>query len=967
VAEALPPAFDASDSASKERRRRRPRWRKWVILALVLLALRFSLSLGAAAFLAARLSHAFGTEVEIGRVSLQPLDAIFTLRDVTVHAPAGQGSPPIVADRVRIDVQWLPLIHRTLRVRELGLESARVDLDRLPDGGFTLSNLEPPNASAELAEGWSFALDRVALRSSRLRVRDLGPGGGVFEATLDDAAVSGIQRQATVFGKSKNIRVDALVAGGQLRVRGHYELRDDGVLLDATLRLKDLPLEQAGSYVARFGWTGLAGRVSGNLHWQREPRRRDLLSGRIVVRRGNVQVAGLSEPALAARRTVVDVTAIDLLNRRISIGSLSLHGATIALRADAGAPIPLIATGPARQHAARPAASSWNWMIERFDADDARLRFLAADEPYDLRARASGENLGPGAYWSPLRVEVTRRDTAAAFDGTVRLSDGVTIEGRLLAAGVDFPRLARGTALPWADLVQSGEAKADLTIQLDTASDDATPLYARGAITLTDLFLTAPEPCTFAFGSTAIDLTLEGFTLREPPRADGRSGHPTRIRFSSANVSGPSLLLTRTADGWILPPFVSAVEAPAGEPAEIVVTDVKGDAGSLVVVDQVPTPSITWQVNAISGKAQQLSLPAFSFEGLESQGSDRTFGQLELAGSRRDGTSTFEASGEGVPLAATSPYLRVAGLPYGFEAGRGSFIARGTIEPTTWRADASLKLQSPVLGGSAASLEQAIGMTIPTALMRLQDPGGDVNLQMVLTPPPANGTDAYNGQIAAGVRDTIRTIVEASRRAAPDFPAVSVLFAPGQAEPTESSMRELRPIADLLRSSAGLVVELSADTSYADRRWLAEQALRLELENSGGFRKVLRVLGVPDGRARVRAALAERAEGEPGLLDSDDEALLAKLLAESPPVDEAQLGKLRAARVAGIAKHLTDEYGVGGKRVIARDVMAGDGARLAAVRVQLRIVPDADPPRSHPPPAVSAPRPTGPAAIPRLD
>jgi hypothetical protein len=197
---------------------------------------------------------------------------------------------------------------------------------------------------------------------------------------------------------------------------------------------------------------------------------------------------------------------------------------------------------------------------------------------------------------------------------------------------------------------------------------------------------------------------------------------------------------------------------------------------------------------------------------------------------------------------------------------------------------------------------------------------------------------------------------------------VSVLFEPGQADPTTPAMEELTPIAGLLRTSPGLVVELSADTSYADRRWLAEQALRVKLENSGGLRKVLRVFGVSDGRARIRAALAERALGEPGLLDSNDEALLAKLLAESPPVDELQLGRLRAARIASIAKHLADGYGVSGKRVIARSVMASDGARLAAVRMQLRVVPEADTPRSNPPPAVVAPPPPiGPSSIPRLD
>src|SRR5512139_4941 len=106
---------EAGRTPAPRMRQRRSLWRKWIILLLALLAIRLALPVVAAPLLAARLSRGLGTRVEIGDLSFQPIDAIVTLRRVTVHAPAGgpaDATPPIVARRVRVDVQWLPLLHQ---------------------------------------------------------------------------------------------------------------------------------------------------------------------------------------------------------------------------------------------------------------------------------------------------------------------------------------------------------------------------------------------------------------------------------------------------------------------------------------------------------------------------------------------------------------------------------------------------------------------------------------------------------------------------------------------------------------------------------------------------------------------------------------------------------------------------------------------------------------------------------------
>jgi hypothetical protein len=967
AAEAEVSVVDGSAPAAPVRERRRRRWRKWVVLALIILVIRLSVSAVVAPLLAARLSRALGTRVDIGDVSVQPIDAILTLRNVTVHPPAGstvvETTPPIVARRVRVDVQWLPLLHQQLQIRELVLESARVDLYRLADGSFGLARLERANPATQLPGGWSMGLNRIVARNSQLRVRDLAADGpGMLEATLRTASVSGIRQRATAFGRAPNLHVDALVGGGQLRVRGRYQLRDDGLVLDTQMRVKDLPLAQAKPYVADRGWTDLSGTVSGRLRWQREPRRRDLLSGRVVLRRGRIQVGGLAEPALAIRRGIADIGAIDLLSRRVAVQSLTLRGATLAVQPDGDALIPLLATTgvppppmarhePSRASSDRP--TRWHWTIERFETADGRVRILSPDGHLDLRAQASGENLGPGAYWSPVRIHARRREAVAEFDGTVRLGDGAIIEGRLTAGGVDVPSLARAAALPWADLVQAGRATVDLTVQLDTVRADT---FTRGGISLTDVWVAGPDPGMFAFGSPAIDLTLDRYESPAAPRRDGRPGRPALLTFSAAQINAPYLLVTRTADGWTLPPFtlppeetaaidtaaVPLLPEPTSEVVEITLRALRISEGSVIVVDLVPTSPLTWDITHVAGSVDRLSLPAFSFDGMRVRGSEYHFGSLQLGGSRSGGSTTFEAAGDDVPLAAVAPYLRLAGLPYSFASGTAAFTARGLITDTHWSAEAALTLQDASLIGAEA-LQLSIGMPVSSALAVLRDESGATSLQLALASARAGGQGTLADQVAAGILSTIHGVTEAAAIAAREqrsLPAVDVQFSPGQVQLTPSAMQDIAPLGELVGSRPGLMLELSAATSQKDRRWLAEQALLPSLEDSGGFMGVLRALGMQDSHARIRTALAARTRGAPGFLDAADDAALTRLLAEAPPVAGHRLDALREVRLTRVLNHLREHYGITGAGVVVRRA-ALDREDLAVVRVQVGIRPEA--------------------------
>src|SRR5262245_76210 len=126
------------------------RWQRWAIaLGVVVVVLRVALPYALRPVLESPAPHAINARVDIGVVHLALYRAGIALDDVTVR-PAGwtpetdNGDPPLIAwNRFAVAVHWLPLLRKTIRLRELILESPRVAVDRLQDGGLNILALVP--------------------------------------------------------------------------------------------------------------------------------------------------------------------------------------------------------------------------------------------------------------------------------------------------------------------------------------------------------------------------------------------------------------------------------------------------------------------------------------------------------------------------------------------------------------------------------------------------------------------------------------------------------------------------------------------------------------------------------------------------------------------------------------------------------------------------------------------------------
>jgi hypothetical protein len=931
----------------------------WIALGLALLALRLAFPIVLAPILASRLSRVLGTRVDVRDVSFAPIDAVVTLRGVTVHAPEAAGAPAIVADRVRLDVQWLPLLHRAVLVRELVLESARIELDRLTGGGASLKTFLGADPASEFPPNWTFALDRVVLRDATLHLRgvaDDDPAG--LEVKVRDAQVSTLPRRATAFGRAPNLRVDAAVKGGRIRVDGSSDLRADGVVLDAHIRAKDVPLAPLRSYLSDLGWSGVNGLVSARVHYKRDPGRRDLLTGRVVGRRVAVRSPALAEPALSIRRAVVEVEGIDLLARRVAIGSLTLHGATLAARPDLAVPIPLLdgarvasTAAPAPRRRALPKqpggkATPWRWTVARLAAS-GRVRFVGDDGAAGVVASLSAENLGPAAYWSPLRAWFRYGEGGAAFDGTVRMAHGLLIDGHLTAGAIDVPTFVRAAGVPWGDLVQAGRGAADLSVELAPGATDGSAVDAHGKISVADLWVAGPDPAAFALGAGAIQLELAGILARGD---DGRRPGFVELKIPDVTVSAPQVQLSRTPEGWVFPPFsddanptVTATVAAAEEPApsspdvQLAIAQVRTNGGRVTIVDSAAEPPVTLDLAVSEGWGRDLRLPSVTLGDFAIGGSDRQLGTLWLWGTRGVDGRALELSGESVPLAAAAPLFVRAGLPYRLEGGTASFVSRIAGAAGRWTTDTTLWMREPTVAGDTAALQQALGMPLETALAALRDQNGDVTLHLALAAPGPSNTRAFPDAVARAVRDAV---ARGDEGLVPDKP-LRIAFAPGRAELTVGGAQQITAIAKILDARPNLVVELVAPTSTDDRRWLAVRALADDLEPEGGFKGVLRVFGIRDQRERIRRALEARAEGRPGRLDTDDEVALQDMLAQRPPVDAGRLAALAAARVTRVSTELANRHGIVAARVVVAVAGADDGTAPPGVRGRIEVDPRA--------------------------
>ncbi len=209
-------------------------------------------------------------------------------------------------------VRWLPLFRKIIQLREVVLESPRVAVDRLQDGGFNLMGLVPASSTepatppapakdaahpAPAKPGWGFGVDRVVLSDGGVRFRDLTMASvEPVELSLGSFEVKDIALRPGVYGEPAHVYLRAGVDQGRFVLDAKLMPHDDGGFgVTSHLKARRLPLRRTRVYVPKVGWSDLEGEFGGVLDYTLET------GGRNDVR-GQVTIDGLTVKGSVPRR-----------------------------------------------------------------------------------------------------------------------------------------------------------------------------------------------------------------------------------------------------------------------------------------------------------------------------------------------------------------------------------------------------------------------------------------------------------------------------------------------------------------------------------------------------------------------------------------------------------------------------------------------------------------------------------------
>jgi len=983
------------------------RRRRWLVALGILLVLRAALPAVLRAVLASRAAKLLNARVAIGDVDLGLLRGVVVLEDVAVRAPLPPGAapppavdaePPLVAwKRFAVNVAWLSLLRKTVRLESVELDEPRIALDRLASGDLNLAALAPKGKAAagptegETAEtqparaqpatkpgaGWGFGIDSLVLRAGHARFRDFAvEGAEPVEIALPTLAVRDVALRPGLYGGPAHAHLDVRVDRGRLRVNTRLRLREDGLAVASRLRARRLPLRRTRVYVPKVGWRQLAGELGASVVHRFATGGRHLLRGTVTLDDVEIRVPEVEMPALAWKHCAVAVDPIDLVAERAAVASVELRGASLVVRPRGGPLLPMIGgeaetpPHPAPEPSApapaapAPAAKPWRWSVGSLRVADTRLYLLGAEPATEVGVDVEASELtSDGDEPAPVRLALGLLDGSLRVEGGLRIArPGFT--GTLTLDRLSLPELAGlAGALP-PGIVQKGVLGAELALAAGSSAPTPGDVRVQGKVTLADPWVAAADPNDFAAGWSVLEVGIDELLVPGVLGADGAKtpGAPISVRLGAVSLAKPYAQLTRTAEGLVLPPLSSAragdetPAAPAPGPAaggqppapavDVAVESLRLTEGRILVTDRTVTPFFWGDLTSLDADVQKLRWPALAMERVRVEATAASRGKLLLTGGFSPAGGEIQLDGRDIALRPFNPYA-TAYSPYSIASGALTVATRARFQGGGYDSTTALKLLQFDLGGKEGDTLFAgqFGIPLSVALALLKDLEGKIALDVPVA-ADAEGMkvgitsvirQALRGALIGALVSPLKLVGAAFATSGGDALApVPITFRAGRAELTAEGEKQAEALAGVVASRPGIGLTLDAPPSAEDVRWLREQALREELGTPQGVLGVVRTLPQRGARERIRTALEARARDEKGDLAADDAETLERWLAERPPPTPERLRALAGERMARLQALLRERYGIGPERVDRRDPAAEVAEGPPAVRFEMR-------------------------------
>jgi uncharacterized protein involved in outer membrane biogenesis len=185
---------------------------------LVLAAIALSLFLDVNAYkprLEAAVSDMMGMDVKVGgplAIDFFP-NVLVTLKDVHVR---NRGTEVVTARSARVGVEFLPLLHKEVRIRHIALENPSISIEKGSDGKFNFEKLEQARGPLPVLN-----LGQVSFSDGRFRYLDKQSGEGIEAAdcSLDASRLQLLDRKGP--GIMKYLSLTAEIVCAEVRTKSH--------------------------------------------------------------------------------------------------------------------------------------------------------------------------------------------------------------------------------------------------------------------------------------------------------------------------------------------------------------------------------------------------------------------------------------------------------------------------------------------------------------------------------------------------------------------------------------------------------------------------------------------------------------------------------------------------------------------------------------------------------------------------
>jgi uncharacterized protein involved in outer membrane biogenesis len=695
------------------------------IVVVLVVALRVALPYIIRSQLESRTQAAVTGRLQVGDVDLWLLRGALALKDVTFRAD-GAPDPPLAAfHRLYVNVGWLALLRRTLRVEEFSLEGFGIHAERLASGALVLPGARPlpegatpapPTAPASPGKPWNVAVDHAELKDGRFALRDqVAKPPETAELVLDALALSGFTLQREEGAEPGHGSIEAKFGDGTLRIETTVATRAEGYALDAKIDATNVPLDRAQLHAPQLGWTGFAARLDTSLTLHAEPAALPTASGTVALRDLRVDV-GDAAPALAWRRFEVAIERVDPIARRAVVERVALDGGSVLVTPRGATPLPLLPKRQAEEAAAPPAepkpekpAPPWTWEVHTVEVTDTKATVVLEPPPLEVtivKASVKGLRSEPGTK-SELALEVRQGEGTIVVDGTFGLDPlGARVRTRITGLAVG-PLLAAAGGVPVR--LPGGVLGTDLNIAADPA-----PLVVSGTVTLGDLAVALPEGEDFSAGWKRLEVVLRDVRVPGVLPADRGAKEPLRVDVDRVQLIAPTAKVTRAPEGVVLPgagtgpgPAESAAAPPPAETGgrglALTLGSVAVEDGQVAILDRSVKPFYQGRVDKIGLQAHGLRVPENTFDDFAFKASLPGNAPLSLTGKQAKGQVQLEANGQRIPLSQFNPYVTQAA---GYTIGRGAatFGVKVRWAKSKYDSQNHIEIDRLAVGGGAGRL-----------------------------------------------------------------------------------------------------------------------------------------------------------------------------------------------------------------------------------------------------------------------